>query len=49
MSFSLEYRFVKILLTFAGNDARFEISSPWAGTYGSLDEVRGAIDAQFDN
>lgn len=47
--FTIYHRFVKVRLVYFGTEAAFRIRTPWGGWYGSLDEVRGAINAQFDN
>jgi hypothetical protein len=46
MPTELEYRFVKVLLTFKGNAPRFEV---FGATYASVTEVRNAIDNKLDN
>lgn len=45
---TIEYRFVKIVLTFTGNVPTFAISHPVNASVGTVTEVRDAIDAALN-
>lgn len=49
MTCALEYRFVKVLLTFMGAKARFEVGYPVNACFSTTDEVHRAINAVMDN
>lgn len=49
MTCALEYRFVKVMLTFVGAQARFEVGYPVDACFSSTEEVHHAINAALNN